>query len=120
VCFGPSSGPEIKLFQRFKQSWPNINQKPQDVLVLLINAPNDIKDFITHHQHEAHIREDYLELLQLAAHAVGIPVHSTIHKPAAVHRARWMSKAIYALKLQLLSDGNDAIFQLTNRERSSL
>ena len=26
-CFGPSSGPEIKLFQRFKTEWEYINQE---------------------------------------------------------------------------------------------
>jgi hypothetical protein len=48
------------------------------------------------------IRDDYRELLCLAALIVGLPVKFAIRKPGALHRARWMAKAIYSLKIELL------------------
>ena len=43
-----------------------------------------------------------------------------IQKPGALHRARWMAKAIYSLKMELLFDENEAVLQLTAKELQSL
>lgn len=40
----------------------------------------------------------------------------TIKRPGAVHRARWMAKAIYTLKMELLFDENKAIMTLSNKQ----
>ena len=40
----------------------------------------------------------------------------TIHRPGAVHRARWMCKAIYTLKIELLHKGNEAVIHLSAKE----
>ena len=40
----------------------------------------------------------------------------TIKKPGAVHRARWMAKAIYTLKMELLFNDNKAVMALTNKQ----
>ena len=40
-------------------------------------------------------------------------IGSTIRKPGAIHRARWMAKAFYALKIELLFEGNETVMQLT-------
>jgi len=44
----------------------------------------------------------------------------TIQKPGALHRARWMAKAIYFLKIHLLFEGNEAVIKLTARELQSI
>ena len=44
----------------------------------------------------------------MAAVAVGLHVDAVVRKPGAMHKARWMRKAIYSLKMELLFDGNEA------------
>ena len=51
---------------------------------------------------------------------VGLDSSATIQKPGAVHRARWMAKAIYSMKIQLLFEGNEAVMELTARELNSI
>ncbi|ESO11856.1 hypothetical protein HELRODRAFT_166931 [Helobdella robusta] len=61
-------------------------------------------------------RSDIHEFLLLAAHIVGLQVDVAIRKSGALHRARWMAKAICALKIELLFTVNKTIFNLTARE----
>ena len=67
-----------------------------------------------------YVRDDYLELLQLAGRCVGIKVGAVIRKPGAMHHARWMAKAIYTLKMLLMHTGNEVIMNITAEELSSL
>jgi hypothetical protein len=117
VCFGPSSGPEILLFKRFKEKWVNLVQRrPKARAMPLIPASDKLKAFIHEQLQVRHPRDDYRELLLLAASMVGLTTSSAIRKPGAMHRARWMSKAIYSMKIELLLDGNEAVIQLTSHE----
>ena len=64
-------------------------------------------------------RDDYKELLQLALLFLGEPLTVAdvyIHAPGAFHRARWMAKIIYCLKVFLFR----AQFHLSLRELSDL
>ena len=57
----------------------------------------------------AHLRKDYLELLQLSiVYLVG-----WFRAPGAYHQARWMAKAIYSLMIALFSQQ----MQLTRLEK---
>ena len=116
VCLGPSTGPEILFFKRFREKWPELNHTPEARSAPLIIVSDSIKEFIKCQLEVSHSRDDYLEFLLLAAQMVGLEVDVSIRRPGALHRARWMSKAIYALKIELLFAGNEAIFQLTARE----
>jgi len=52
-------------------------------------------------------REDYLELLRLCLIFLGGGSDGTdiqFRAPGAMHHARWMAKAIYALKIVLFQD----------------
>ena len=121
VCLGSSTGPDILLFKRFRDNWNLFNHNVQEeVGVPLINASNVVKTFITDQLSLTHPRDDYLELLQLAGKAVGLDLHFSIRKPGAMHRARWMAKAIYSLKMELLMAGNEQAMHLTTRERRGL
>ena len=52
---------------------------------------------------EAFVREDYKELLTLAVAYVDPDVSAvSFRRPGALHKARWMAKLIYALKIILL------------------
>jgi hypothetical protein len=126
ITMGPSSGPEILLFKRFKVFWPNIRcaeYKPgiddPAIAGALVDVLNDTKTFLTNQLQMNHQREDYRELLELALLFVGgVPQRGvTFRKPGAIHRARFMARLIYALKIFLF---RSAGFKLTNRERRGL
>jgi len=120
-----SSGPQIKLFQRFASAWHSINKDGYEfgisdpsVAAMVIPVKAELIAFI-HHQLSVHQpRDDYKELLQLALLFLGElpPQFTSIHAPGAYHRARWMSKLIYCIKIFLFRSQ----FNLTPREDSGL
>ena len=75
ICFGPSNGPEIKLFKRFKEDWQKLrtttSQLQENPGIL---AKESLKNFISERLTKTHERDDYLELLQLAALMVGLEI----------------------------------------------
>lgn len=121
VCFGPSSGPEIALFKRFREMWDKLeSRQPQMGTIPLIAVPDDVKLFISQQLAEKHSREDYLEFLQLAGIITGLQIEAVIRRPGAIHRARWMAKALYTLKIELLHQGNENMVRLTGRELQAI
>lgn len=123
--FGPFSGPNIKLFERFATSWGEINKNGyesglEDVTIVAKLEP--IKDnmvkFIRTQISQFQPRHDYNELLRLALMFLGADPEECgqIHAPGACHRARWMAKIIYSLKIYLLRSQ----FHLTVGELSNL
>lgn len=120
-----SSGPQIKLFQRFASAWGSINKDEYEfgisdpsVAAMLEPVKPELLAFI-HHQLSVHQpRDDYKELLQLSLLFLGeLPSRFTsIYAPGAYHRARWMSKLIYCIKIFLFRSQ----FDLTPREATGL
>ncbi|GBN41152.1 hypothetical protein AVEN_258857-1 [Araneus ventricosus] len=47
---------------------------------------------------------------------IGLDFEFTIRKPGALHRACWMAKAIYSLRMELFFIGNEARMALMARE----
>ena len=106
VCFGPSSGLEILIFRRFRNNWRSLNHlEPNKQNTPLVFASENLKFFLLEQLANEHPRDDYLEFLQLAALMVGMDIQFTIRKPGALHRARWMAKAISLLKLSCCLTG---------------
>lgn len=120
ACLGPSTGPDILLFKRFRDSWNALRHEPLAREAPLIAASDEVKSFIQEQLMLTHPRDDYLELLQLSAMAVGLDLSVTIRKPGAMHRARWMAKAIYSLKMDLLLAGNEKAMHVTAKELRGL
>lgn len=116
VCLGPSTGPEILFFKRFRVSWSELVHQPKPRLTPLLSASEELKEFIDEQLQLGHPRDDCKEFLQLAALMTGLNCAAAIRKPGALHRARWMAKAIYSMKIELLFDGNESALQLTARE----
>ena len=85
TCMGPSSGPDILLFKHFRSTWPKLHHQPQDTSPLVV-APTDVLQFLRTTMDDKHPREDYLELIHLAAIMVGLPVVSSIRRPGALNR----------------------------------
>ena len=96
----------------------NYTIKPK--IQVLVDAPTDVLQFLRTTMDAKHPREDYLELIHLAANMVGLPVVSSLRRPGALNRARWMAKAIYALKIELLFRGNEEALHLTGRQLQGL
>lgn len=125
ITMGPSSGPEIQLFKRFKIFWPSIvtaDYKPgigNPAIAAAIPNISDVKNFVTSQLELTHKRADYRELLELSLVFLGgVPSRGvTFMKPGAIHRARFMAWLMYALKIFIF---RDAGFKLTNRERDGL
>ena len=86
----------------------------------LVVAPTDVSQFLRTTMDDKHPRDDYLEFIHLAAIMVGLPVVSYIRRPGALNRARWMAKAIYSLKIELLFRGNEEALLLTGRQLQGL
>ncbi|KAG0723483.1 hypothetical protein GWK47_005486 [Chionoecetes opilio] len=105
VCFGPFlPAPEIQLFKRFVKWWPLANQASSKPL----DDPVDGADKIIATCHallkEKQPRDDYREMVQLTIIVLGGEVEANIRKPGAYHRARWMAKVIYTLKITLFRE----------------
>jgi hypothetical protein len=105
AALGPSSGPDIELFQRFRKRWPCIDQSDFHVPgPEIFDGISDIQrtemlSFYTEALKSKAVRDDYHELLQLCYIFLGGSLDGNLRfrAPGALHRARWMAKAIYSL-----------------------
>ena len=125
--FGPTSGPSVELFRRFQEYWPNIDQAAYqpcndsrlcgDHLSALKSESVTFCINVLTAETGCIPREDYMELLELTLIFLGeVPPRGVrFRAPGAFHHARWMSKLLYVLKLNLFQDQ----FQLTKHESSS-
>ena len=123
LCFGPSTGPEIKLFERFRDSWCKIQTEAWIAIDLdaeiygeLISAATKFASETLASIHQP--RDDYKEFLQLSLSFLGsIPAKDTVFRaPGALHHARWMAKALYAMKIYMFHHQ----FHVTDRELRSI
>lgn len=101
TLMGPSSGPNIKLFQRFGEYWGSIDQSSYKSgldLDSIASALNPVRDDLIHFIRQQltgfQPRDDYCELLQLSLLFLGAECSANVHiqAPGAFHRARgWQS-----------------------------
>ena len=121
LVLGPSTRPDILFFKRFRDNWSKLkHHEPEKTDSPFIQVSEDVKTFLSEQLALKHPRDDYFELLSIAGFMVGLDVQLTIRKPGALHRARWMAKAIYSLKTELLFDGNEEVINLTGNVLSYL
>ena len=113
---GETKSPSVKLFQRFKEEWETL--KPNECELQLFVWPSDkdcflfkqaefVKNWTEEHlSNNTFPREDYRELCELIAVYLGVTVPRgfLFRRPGADHHARFMSKAIYFMKISLLRD----------------
>lgn len=108
-----SSSPDVPLFKDFKKSWPQLKSKKivngmkdSNCHGKLIDFMENISQFVSQELIKRQVREDYRELLELALLFLKAESESDfkIRPPGAMHHARWMSKAIYCLKIFLLRE----------------
>src|SRR6218665_3842655 len=111
MLMSPSSGPTIKLFHRFGECWSSIYRSSYDlglnvqsIALVLDPIRDELIQFIQQQLVQFQPRDDYRELLQLSLVFLGAvsEAHVNIRTPGAIHRARWMAKLIYSLKIFIL------------------
>lgn len=129
ALFGPSRSPNIPLFERFQQFWPNVvqqefqplnNSRQTDPLLQQLSTEvtsflNDILSTGSSYMP----REDYAEMIELCLLVLGKTVNNEpyqFRRPGAYHLARWMAKVIYCFKIYLFRDQ----FKLTAAENRQL
>ncbi|XP_066601758.1 uncharacterized protein [Prorops nasuta] len=103
-----TSGPNVPIFTRFKKEWSNIDKSKfehglNDALVAeaVHHKKEDILCFVSDQFKISQLRGDYNELLELTCIFLGgaPPRGIKFKHPGAMHHARWLSKAIYSLKI---------------------
>lgn len=108
IYFGKSSGPEVVIFERFSREWNTFNLKDFKIGIMdeevqraiSVDECQSSKEFCIESLAKDHIRHDYKELLQLTFIFLGgIIPNFSFRAPGATSHARFMSKAIYALKM---------------------
>ena len=108
----PSSGPDIGVFNRLKERWVSIDQSQPvpptpDELPPSLRSKRDslLQEWVALFS-SSHPRDDYKEMLELFIVLLGgeggIP-KVKFRRPGAMHRARWMARAIYAAKITLFA-----------------
>ncbi|KAG0694931.1 hypothetical protein GWK47_027091 [Chionoecetes opilio] len=125
ACLGSSSGPEITIFSRFKDYWSYINQSAinpptnEDLPETLVSKRDDLIQGLKRLLQTKQPRDDYKELAELSILFLGGALPKTsIRSPGALHRARWMARIIYALKMILFREQLTGV--VTPREMSAL
>jgi hypothetical protein len=110
-----SSGPDIQIFRKFKNQWNSLDKKSYTTMLdeeepvqgFLEDRRVTMVDYLRKVLKDAsHPREDYEELLRLSLLFLGGWSESDFkfRAPGALHQARWMAKAIYALKIVLFNN----------------
>lgn len=116
AIFGGTTGARITTFDSLKKNWnriksngfryaPMTDDEMGDPMVFEFaqNAIHSISSIAKHH----HFRDDYAELQDLALKFLGIRTSKSFNVPGATNNARWMQRAIYALKMYLFQDQID-------------
>ena len=125
-CLGSSNAPEVAIFKRLKSQWQFVDPTKKETVetcneLIEFFAANStacqLKDDMLSFLKEcllskSYPREDYEELLRLCFVFLGGKDSKPLRRPGALHQARWMAKALYCLKLQMLNSQ----LELTARE----
>ena len=114
--FGDSTGPEESFFKFLKpRKWNSLDLSEISLPTIPPSYKAEVSDLLSFintclEPDSSHLipKDDYKEFLELAKMILGGEVERKrgyeyhIQRPGADHHARWMSKAIYALKVTLL------------------
>ena len=110
--FGTSTGPKIELFDLLKKNWKNMDFEKETTHIVIgenvcyedVCMAKIHLDGLLNSKETYLPRDDYEELLKLCLVYIekGSVDNFSFRRPGAHHRARWMSSAIYALKMILL------------------
>ena len=99
-----SSGPDIAIFQRFKDRWQWIDLTAYETaseMSEIASFKDSSLEFCQKCLETQQPRDDYREMLELCVIFLGGTPERGIHfiAPGALHRARWMARIIYSFKI---------------------
>lgn len=121
--FGKTTGVDVPIFSKFKKEWKTFDQKKFEpgikskrVVTILKNSINELTQFCSAQIGKNFDRADHKELLQLTLLFLGDGTDAQFRIPGAMHHARWLSKAIYCLKMYLFRSQ----FNIPNDNKQSL
>lgn len=110
TVFGRTSGPAVTTFDILNENWAYIKRSKfahatmeyEEMITPIVNQfYEDAKNIIGIHANNHHFRNDYAELNDLVLKFLGINTNKPFRVPGATNNARWMCRAIYALKTYL-------------------
>lgn len=111
--FGGTTGARITIFDDLKTNWHHIKSNgfryspinPDDMVDQMVSQfAEDAISIVGSHANHHHFRDDYAEFHDLVLKFLGIPTIKPFKVPGATNNARWMHRAIYALKMYLFQD----------------
>lgn len=118
-----TTSPDIPLFKKFRENWKNIDpEKIQSCTEKLscfnVSEIDKLLEFYRTELTKEIVRDDYRELIELSIIFLGGDSKKKfkIRPPGAMHQARWMARAIYSLKISLLSYQ----FRISNKDKAAL
>ena len=112
-----SKSPEVMVFARFRKTYSlipqdfedseslnilNISDYSDECKDLIENWQKNVIEILTDIDEKQQPRDDYKELLDLTLVFLGGKKLKNFRRPGALHKARWMAKLIYALKICLM------------------
>ena len=107
-----SKSPEVTVFTKFKSKWDQLTYNDMSNLsfpvidgYILGEKKLQIIAMCQELLAEKIVRCDYKEVVELTLlYLSGDGNYTTFNRPGALHKARWMAKILYSLKMVLLSD----------------
>ena len=120
-----AASPDIQLFKRFQTKWPEMDHVKYRTALDDVHTKECMSEFreeciatALEHLANQQPRDDYRELLEISIiFLASIPPRGVhILAPGAFHKARWMAKAIYAIKIWMFAEQ----FSLTKAEKSGI
>ena len=107
-----SSGPNISIFVRFKKNFKDLHYDDKmayyypELPELIHEEQEHLINFLRESLNKNFTRGDYRELVELSLLIItkgSEPQQFKMRHPGAMHKARWMGKLLYTLKIVLLS-----------------
>ena len=116
---------DILTFKQFQTNWEFIDQSTYDIITsdeALTQSGSGVASqiikFAKRQLEQFQPQDDYRELLKLTITFLGgVPARGvSFRMPAELHRAKWMAKSIYSLKIWML----ERQFKLSKREQNGI
>ena len=130
VVYGSTTGPNEPLFKKLIDNWDILDLENYSTIRLARHQrklPLLVQEIILFLQNwlknssKGKLRNDYLQLATLSLLFLGGTLPESLKKhtikaPGAIHHARWMSKAIYTLKIALFRNQLEHIYEVEQLE----
>ena len=107
--------PDISLFERFRHVFPYLENNSDTFAYLqcpntLIQFKRETLEFLDKVEKDNLVRDDYKVVDLAKLFIMGKPDKSvTFRSPGALHKARWMAKLIYSIKIVLMKPHLDSV-----------